>query len=220
MSVGQRAFVSDRHLGETTQDPRTPSCPCNRTRCRPRFHSTGQIANSVQTQQRSGLLRAAPLHLQHASVAASILLSEVCCHSASAEEAVTKYVPGPVEVGPEIWVGAIAATIPFVIGSWEFAKRIIIQRRCSRCNGSGLVMKGRYARKCPECGGFFPWQGWKRFFTSTALPGNGGPLRQPRGQTSVFYSIPEKPKPPNRSQRSSRETAAQQQEAQKDEAEV
>ena len=113
----------------------------------------------------------------------------VCCHSASAEEAVTKYVPGPVEVGPEIWVGAIAATIPFVIGSWEFAKRIvsgspapcrlkfdqvvtdtrefqltnstvrrceamlrwqvvqIIQRRCSRCNGSGLVMKGRYARK-------------------------------------------------------------------------
>ena len=30
-------------------------------------------------------------------------------------------------------------------------------------------------------------QGWKRFFTSTALPGNGGPLRQPRGQTSVFY---------------------------------
>lgn len=30
-------------------------------------------------------------------------------------------------------------------------------------------------------------QGWRRFFTSTALPGNGGPLRQPRGQTSIFY---------------------------------
>ena len=121
----------------------------------------------------------------------------------------------------------------------------IIQRRCKKCEGSGLVMRGRFARKCPECGGFFPWQvctllcascvshrhrqyasrpystkllclsghmlprevclctascyslitshiallvqGWKRFFTSTALPGNGGPLRQPRGQTSIFY---------------------------------
>lgn len=119
----------------------------------------------------------------------------------------------------------------------------IIQRRCQKCEGSGLVMRGRFARKCPECGGFFPWQvllcascdlrrhrqsvsrpystkllclsgymlpravclctasclilittrfalliqGWRRFFTSTALPGNGGPLRQPRGQTSIFY---------------------------------
>jgi len=55
------------------------------------------------------------------------------------------------------------------------------------CSGSGLVQKGRFARKCPECGGFFPWQGWRRFFTSTAAPGNGGPLRAPRGQTSVLY---------------------------------
>ena len=47
------------------------------------------------------------------------------CHAALAEEAVTKYVPGPVQVGPQIWAGAIAATIPFVIGSWEFAKRIV-----------------------------------------------------------------------------------------------
>lgn len=37
----------------------------------------------------------------------------------------TSYVPGPVQVGPQIWAGAIAATIPFVIGSWEFAKRIV-----------------------------------------------------------------------------------------------
>ena len=53
------------------------------------------------------------------------LCAAVSCHSALAEEAVTKYVPGPVTVGPEIWAGAIAATIPFVIGSWEFAKRIV-----------------------------------------------------------------------------------------------
>ena len=76
VSMGQRAFVSEWHLGETTRDPRTPSCPCNRPRCRPRSHSTGQMAFNVQTQQRSGLLKAAPLHLQHAPVAASILISE------------------------------------------------------------------------------------------------------------------------------------------------
>ena len=36
----------------------------------------------------------------------------------------------------------------------------IIQQRCGVCEGSGLVMRGRYARKCAECGGFFPWQVW------------------------------------------------------------
>ena len=63
----------------------------------------------------------------------------------------------------------------------------LIQRRCSRCDGSGLVERGPFLRKCPECGGFFPWQGWKRFLTSTATPGNGGVLRQPRNQDGVIY---------------------------------
>ena len=31
--------------------------------------------------------------------------------------------------------------------------------------------------------------GWKYFFFGTADPGNGGPLLQPRGQTSVFYKV-------------------------------
>lgn len=68
-----------------------------------------------------------PLLSQQTSIAhlKPILCAAVCCNSAIADEAVAKYVPGPVEVGPEIWVGAIAATIPFVIGSWEFAKRIV-----------------------------------------------------------------------------------------------
>ncbi|KAK9830062.1 hypothetical protein WJX72_009504 [[Myrmecia] bisecta] len=100
------------------------------------------------------------------------------------------FTPGPVEVGWEIWAGAAAGVIPFIIGAWEFGKRIVIQRRCSVCSGSGLVSKGRYLRKCPECGGFFPWQGWRQFFTSTASPGNGGVLRAPKGQTSVFYKVP------------------------------
>lgn len=43
----------------------------------------------------------------------------------TAAEIAEKYVPGPVEVGPEIWAGTIAACIPFVIGSWEFGKRIV-----------------------------------------------------------------------------------------------
>jgi hypothetical protein len=35
------------------------------------------------------------------------------------------YVPGPVDVGWEIWVGFAAGIIPFLIGSWEFGKRIV-----------------------------------------------------------------------------------------------
>ena len=86
----------------------------------------------------------------------------------------------------------------------------MIQRRCETCQGTGLVQRGGKVRKCLECGGMFPWQvcnfccwpsvsllaagltvwaaqGWDNFFKSTARPGNGGPLQQPRGQTSVLY---------------------------------
>ena len=35
-----------------------------------------------------------------------------------------------------------------------------------------------------------PWIIWQQFIFGTATPGNGGPLLQPRGQTSVFYSVP------------------------------
>ncbi len=53
----------------------------------------------------------------------------------------------------------------------------IIQRMCNVCGGNGLVPSSRnerYMRKCPQCGGFFPWVSWKLFLTSTAAPGNGG----------------------------------------------
>jgi hypothetical protein len=50
----------------------------------------------------------------------------------------------------------------------------LIQRRCKVCNGSGLVARGRGQRKCPECGGFFPWISWKMFLSANARPGNGG----------------------------------------------
>ena len=36
----------------------------------------------------------------------------------------------------------------------------------------------------------FPWISWSMFLSANARPGNGGPLMQPRGQTSVFYTVP------------------------------
>jgi len=87
--------------------------------------------------------------------------------------------------------------------AYEFGKRILIQRECARCGGSGLIQRTLPAgvsvsaeaagvqqlRKCTSCGGFLPWVSWRYFFTSAATPGNGGPLRAPRGQRSVFYDV-------------------------------
>ncbi|GLC37421.1 hypothetical protein PLESTB_001589200 [Pleodorina starrii] len=123
------------------------------------------------------------------------------------------YVPSPVEPGWEIWLGFVAGVVPFLIGSYEFGKRIIIQLRCEQCGGRGLVPssgpgRDKYLRKCPQCGGFFPWISWKMFLTSTAAPGNGGPLQQPRGQTSVFYSVPDQPDPAKQTEARARSQAA------------
>ncbi len=38
----------------------------------------------------------------------------------------------------------------------------LIQRRCEVCGGSGLVRRGVGQRKCPQCGGFFPWISWRQ----------------------------------------------------------
>ncbi|CAN1135874.1 hypothetical protein LINPERHAP1_LOCUS12571 [Linum perenne] len=73
----------------------------------------------------------------------------------------------------EIAAGAIAGVTPFVVAGIEFSKRIIAQRRCELCDGSGLVLmeddddddKVKEYCRCPGCGGFLPWQSWKRFFT-------------------------------------------------------
>lgn len=39
--------------------------------------------------------------------------------------AVSTYTPGPVEVGWQIWFAAAVSTVPFVIGAYEFGKRIV-----------------------------------------------------------------------------------------------
>ena len=107
----------------------------------------------------------------------------------------TKYVPSPME-GPtwQVYVGAIVGVIPFIIATYEFSKRVIIQRRCRVCNGTGLVLKGtsKYYKKCRACGGFLPWLGWRAFLTGSFTGiANGSPVLPPEGQTSVFYKIPD-----------------------------
>ena len=89
---------------------------------------------------------------------------------------------------------------PALRAAYEFGKRILIQRRCARCGGSGLIQRTLPAgvtanagmqqlRKCTSCGGFLPWVSWRYFFTSAATPGNGGALRAPQGQTGVLYDV-------------------------------
>jgi len=61
----------------------------------------------------------------------------------------------------EQWAGVT----PFIVAGIEFSKRIIAQKRCSVCKGSGLVQREKYFFRCYSCGGFLPWQSWKRFFS-------------------------------------------------------
>jgi hypothetical protein len=83
--------------------------------------------------------------------------------------------------------------------AYEFGKRILIQRRCALCAGSGLITRAggsgasgsgsgmQLQRKCTACGGFLPWVSWELFLSSA--PGNGGVVRPPKGQTSVLYDV-------------------------------
>ncbi|KAJ0980115.1 hypothetical protein J5N97_008370 [Dioscorea zingiberensis] len=71
----------------------------------------------------------------------------------------------PTEITWQIAVGALAGVTPFIVAGIEFSKRIVAQRKCGVCGGSGLVQRDDYYVRCPGCGGFLPWQSWKRFFT-------------------------------------------------------
>ncbi len=91
----------------------------------------------------------------------------------------------------QLYFGFFAGIAPFIIAAYEFGKRILIQRKCALCQGSGLIRKGEYSRKCTACGGFLPWESWERFLDvgTAAKIGNGGRVRVPEGQTSVFYDV-------------------------------
>eukprot|EP00270_Netrium_digitus_P015228 TRINITY_DN5307_c0_g1_i4.p1 TRINITY_DN5307_c0_g1~~TRINITY_DN5307_c0_g1_i4.p1 ORF type:complete len:139 (+),score=18.73 TRINITY_DN5307_c0_g1_i4:28-417(+) len=92
-------------------------------------------------------------------------LGDPAAASFAASAVNTSLVTGRSEITPEIIIGAIAGVIPFIIASIEFGKRIVEQRRCKVCGGSGLELVGRFYRRCTGCGGFLPWQSWRRFFT-------------------------------------------------------
>ncbi|AED96651.1 transmembrane protein [Arabidopsis thaliana] len=85
--------------------------------------------------------------------------------SALSELADTVAETGKSEITWQIIVGTIAGIIPFVVAGVEFSKRIIAQKRCEECGGTGLVSRDKKYFRCPECGGFLPWQSWRRFFT-------------------------------------------------------
>ncbi|XP_022154992.1 uncharacterized protein LOC111022135 [Momordica charantia] len=72
--------------------------------------------------------------------------------------------PSQLQITWQIAVGAIAGVTPFVVAGIEFTKRIVAQQRCEECGGSGLVLMEDDYFRCPQCGGFLPWQSWKRFF--------------------------------------------------------
>jgi hypothetical protein len=91
----------------------------------------------------------------------------------------------PPEVGADIWVGSVIATLPFIYATVIFKGRIDFQRNCLVCTGSGLVYATKTGtplknpRKCWSCGGLLPWLGWKYFWLSNLDIGNGGVLLQP-----------------------------------------
>lgn len=73
----------------------------------------------------------------------------------------------PVSPPPEVVAGSVALATPFFVAAVLFGERIVRQRRCPDCGGSGLVRYGtggRFWKRCAKCGGFLPWQSWKRFF--------------------------------------------------------
>ncbi|KAI3496854.1 hypothetical protein L1887_39232 [Cichorium endivia] len=73
--------------------------------------------------------------------------------------------PVTAEITWQIVVGSIAGVTPFVVAGIEFSKRIVAQKKCFECGGSGLVLIEKEYIRCPNCGGFLPWQSWKRFFS-------------------------------------------------------
>ncbi|GKA45107.1 hypothetical protein Tco_0737903 [Tanacetum coccineum] len=75
------------------------------------------------------------------------------------------FVPGDPEITWQIVVGTIAGITPFVVAGIEFSKRIVAQKKCTECRGSGLVLIEKEYIRCPNCGGFLPWQSWQRFFS-------------------------------------------------------
>ncbi|KAI3703793.1 hypothetical protein L1987_73988 [Smallanthus sonchifolius] len=85
--------------------------------------------------------------------------------SAVDELSAVTFDPAAPQITWQIIVGSIAGVTPFMVAGIEFSKRIVAQKKCMECGGSGLVLIEEEYIRCPNCGGFLPWQSWKRFFS-------------------------------------------------------
>ncbi|PWA78463.1 hypothetical protein CTI12_AA215050 [Artemisia annua] len=85
--------------------------------------------------------------------------------TAVSEASEVVFAPGDPEITWQIVVGTFAGVTPFVVAGIEFSKRIVAQKKCTECGGSGLVLIEKEYIRCPNCGGFLPWQSWQRFFS-------------------------------------------------------
>ncbi|CAM9251611.1 unnamed protein product, partial [Hapterophycus canaliculatus] len=95
------------------------------------------------------------------------------------------YVPGEVPDFDKIVLGSAACLGAYAWAAYEFGKRIVTQRACEVCEGSGLVNSSRSGKKlkqpvkCYACGGFLPWESWGKFWKTNMDVGNGGVLQRP-----------------------------------------
>lgn len=64
-----------------------------------------------------------------------------------------KFDPGPVEVGWQIYFGAAAGVFPFLIGAWEFGKRIVRVFFTSLNLRAFAMLTNYHAPRVPPC----PW---------------------------------------------------------------
>lgn len=125
-----------------------PTCRC----CKP-ICSAQRSDTATQSPEQHAIRPKPQFILNSAS-----LLPILCCLPAAASEVAEQviaaqpgYTPSPMETPSwEIWAGFVAGVVPFIIASYEFGKRIIIQRRCPDCQGRGLVQRGRVLKKCTK----------------------------------------------------------------------
>lgn len=210
-SMATSSLFASRSLAAQVAPTRNQRCSC-----------CNQTTRRAPTARR-GIPKHAPAALpEHLAAAFDLstsgtaswlaVLAATTTATASTPALPSPYVPSPYSPGPEIWLGALLPTMVFALGSYEFGKRLLIQRRCAVCTGTGLVEvpfnnssssfssssssspQQQQVRKvkCRACGGFFPWESAEKFFSAATRPGNGGPLQQPQWpkQTSVFYKVP------------------------------
>jgi hypothetical protein len=181
LKLGQSNLIRSKLYSRGRRGCATAMIQCyliqNATTAAPRRQQSGGCCRRGCTQQ----LGPRKISMQAGALLSSVAMVMAVIPVANALDSAPApllggYAPSAMSPGFEVYVGFVAGVVPFIIASYEFGKRILIQQRCPECRGSGLVQRGRYLRKCARCGGMLPWLGWKAFFTATTAPGNGGPL--------------------------------------------